>query len=61
MEITRCYGVDVGRLTGHRQITDAHLLALAVRKDGCLANFDAGITALTDDLARILPLRTPST
>jgi len=26
----------------HRQITDAHLLALALRHEGCLATFDRG-------------------
>jgi toxin-antitoxin system PIN domain toxin len=35
--------VDVGRLHGHRQITDAYLLALAVRHEGALASFDAGV------------------
>ncbi|UUX97212.1 TA system VapC family ribonuclease toxin [Aquabacterium sp. J223] len=35
--------IDVGRLHGHRQITDAYLLALAVRHEGALASFDAGV------------------
>ena len=34
---------DVGRLHGHRQITDAYLLALAVRRRGGLATFDAAV------------------
>jgi toxin-antitoxin system PIN domain toxin len=34
---------DVGRLHGHRQITDAYLLALAVRHRGGLATFDAAV------------------
>lgn len=35
--------VDASRLHGHRQITDAYLLALAVRHDGCLATFDTSV------------------
>lgn len=35
--------VDFSRLHGHRQITDAYLLALAVRRDGALLSFDAGV------------------
>ncbi|MFO1294498.1 MAG: TA system VapC family ribonuclease toxin [Rubrivivax sp.] len=35
--------VDFSRLHGHRQITDAYLLALAVRRGGALASFDAGV------------------
>jgi toxin-antitoxin system PIN domain toxin len=34
---------DHGRLQGPNQITDAYLLALAVRNRGCLATFDRGI------------------
>jgi predicted nucleic acid-binding protein len=33
-------------LTGHRQVTDAHLLALSKRHDGKLATFDRGISTL---------------
>lgn len=35
--------IDFTRLHGHRQITDAYLLALAVRHDGMLASFDAAV------------------
>lgn len=35
--------VDFARLHGHRQITDAYLLALAVRHGGMLASFDAAV------------------
>ena len=35
--------VDFSRVRGHNQITDAYLLALAVRNNGCLASFDQGI------------------
>ena len=34
------------RLFGHRQVTDAHLLALAIRRGGRLATFDRGILQL---------------
>jgi hypothetical protein len=34
---------DFSRLHGHRQITDAYLLALAVRHGGQLASFDQGV------------------
>ena len=35
--------VDFSRLHGHRQVTDAYLLALAVRRGGALASFDTGM------------------
>jgi uncharacterized protein len=35
--------IDFSRLHGHRQITDAYLLALAVRHAGALAIFDAAV------------------
>jgi uncharacterized protein len=35
--------VDFSRLHGHRQVTDAYLLALAVRRGGALASFDNAI------------------
>jgi hypothetical protein len=34
---------DFSRLHGHRQITDAYLLALAVRRGGVFASFDAAV------------------
>jgi hypothetical protein len=34
---------DFARLHGHRQITDAYLLALAVRHGGAFASFDAAV------------------
>ena len=49
VEIARCPEIDIDRLTGYRQITDAHLLALAVRYNGRLATFDTSITQLADD------------
>lgn len=35
--------IDFGRLHGHRQITDAYLLAMAVKHGGVLASFDAAV------------------
>jgi toxin-antitoxin system PIN domain toxin len=35
--------IDFSRLHGHRQITDAYLLAMAVRHGGVLASFDAAV------------------
>jgi len=34
------------RLVGHRQVTDAVLLDLAIRKGGCLTTFDSGVESL---------------
>ena len=38
------------RLTGHRQVNDAHLLALSRRWNGSLATFDRGISLLASGL-----------
>ena len=35
--------VDFSRLHGHRQVTDAYLLALAVRQGGAIASFDLAL------------------
>jgi uncharacterized protein len=37
---------DVTRLTGYRQVTDAHLVTLALHRRGCLATFDGKIRSL---------------
>jgi toxin-antitoxin system PIN domain toxin len=37
---------DVPRLSGHRQVTDAHLLTLARRHEARLITFDAGLNSL---------------
>lgn len=37
--------IDFGHLLGHRQITDAYLLGLAVHHHCCFATFDARIDA----------------
>ena len=34
------------RDVGYRQVTDAHLLSLAMRRGGCLATFDRGVAEL---------------
>lgn len=41
--------VDPTRLLGYRQVTDAHLLALAIRRSGRLATFDGGIRELVPE------------
>jgi uncharacterized protein len=38
---------DVPTMTGHRQVTDAHLLTLARRHDVRLVTFDSGVLALS--------------
>lgn len=37
------------KIQGYRQVTDAHLLALALRHDGCLATLDRGIRNLVPE------------
>ena len=39
---------DVPRISGYRQVTDAHLLALARRRGVRVVTFDAGVLALAD-------------
>ena len=34
---------DLALLSGHRQLTDVYLLAVAHRQGGCLATFDRGV------------------
>ena len=40
---------------GHRQVTDAHLVALARRYRGRLATFDHGLTVVHPDATVLLP------
>src|SRR5436309_764924 len=35
--------IDPARVLGPKQVTDLYLLALAVRRDGCFATFDASV------------------
>jgi uncharacterized protein len=39
---------DVPRMSGHRQVTDAHLLTLARRRGMPLVTFDAGVLTLAE-------------
>lgn len=39
---------DVPRMSGHRQVTDAHLLALARRRGTRLVTFDAALSKLAE-------------
>jgi hypothetical protein len=45
--IARCRWIASERLLGHGQVTDAHLLALALRRRGRLVTFDRGIAELS--------------
>jgi hypothetical protein len=38
--------VALSHVVGHQQVTDAHLVALAIRHGGRLATFDRGVRAL---------------
>ena len=40
---------------GHRQVTDAHLAALARHRKGRLVTFDRGLAALHEDIAELVP------
>jgi uncharacterized protein len=44
---------DVAGLTGHRQVTDAHLVALALSRQGRVVTFDRGLVALAPANAHI--------
>jgi uncharacterized protein len=44
-EASACAGA---RLVGHQQVTDAYLMALALRRNGVLATLDQRIAALTE-------------
>jgi toxin-antitoxin system PIN domain toxin len=41
--------IPLEKIHTHRQVTDAHLLSLAIRCEGCLATFDRGILELLPD------------
>ena len=49
--------VDFNRVQGHNQITDLYLLALAVRRGGCLASFDQAIALSSVPSAQAQHLR----
>ena len=44
------------KVVGYRQVTDAHLLSLAMRRGGCLATFDRGVTELAADMPSAVDL-----
>ncbi len=45
------------RIVGYRQVTDAHLLTLAIEKGGRLATFDRGIREIApEDLSDVVEL-----
>jgi hypothetical protein len=49
ISLSRSELVAVKKLVGYRQVTDAHVLALALRHDGRLATLDRGIRQLVPD------------
>ena len=54
--VRECAGA-FDRLHGYRQVTDAHLLAVATRHGGRLVTFDAAVADLAEDRARVTVLR----
>lgn len=57
LDLARAPGMTFDNLSGYRQVTDAHLLALAVRHDGRLVTFDKAIAELADTPDRVTVLR----
>lgn len=57
LDLARAPEVAFERLRGYRQVTDAHLLALAVRHQGALVTFDAAVGELADRSDRVIVLR----
>lgn len=47
--------VDLGRLTGHRQVADAYLAALAARQGWRLATFDRALAAAFPMETELIP------
>lgn len=48
--------IDWVGVIGHRQVTDAHLAALARHHGGRVAILDRGFAALHDDVVDLIPL-----
>ena len=46
VQFVRSSHVDTNRLVGHRQVTDAHLLGLALAHEGRLATLDGRMRSL---------------
>ncbi len=57
VSIADCDDIDLDRILGYRQVTDAHLLALAVRNGGPLVSFDGALPTLTDNDDALVLLR----
>ena len=57
VDLVRRCAATFDRLHGYRQVTDAHLLAVASRHDGRLVTFDAAVAELAEDRARVTVLR----
>lgn len=47
--------VDLRHVTGHRQVTDAYLAALAENHDGRLLTFDRALSATRPDVVQLVP------
>ncbi len=46
VDLTRTETIAPERIQGYRQVTDAHLLSLAIRHGGRLATFDRGVAGV---------------
>ena len=57
LDLVRAPGMMLDSLSGYRQVTDAHLLALAIRHDGRLVTFDRAVANLADPPDRVTVLR----
>ncbi len=49
LNLAKRHLLPVSHLLGHRQVTDAYLLSLAIQHDGKLATLDQGVAALISD------------
>lgn len=47
--------VDLGRITGHRQVTDAYLVGLALRHSAVLATLQEGLVNTYSDGVALVP------
>ena len=57
LDLVRTSEIAFSSLSGYRQVTDTHLLALAVRHDGRLVTFDKAVASLSDSPDRVTILR----
>lgn len=61
VSLARSPEAAVDRIVGHRRVTDAHLVTLAIRRGGLLATFDRGIGQLVaqpfdpEDVVELVP------